>query len=53
MYTTVLTVLIASAIGIVFAAVVAKLIIDRKHGKHVCSCGGNCASCGICHTDKK
>lgn len=48
----VLTVIIASVIGIAFAAVLAKMIIDKKHGKHSCSCGGNCASCGICCTDK-
>ncbi len=45
---TELTIIIASIIGLIFAAVVAKLIIDKKKGKHSCSCGGNCKTCGIC-----
>lgn len=39
------TVIIASVIGVLFAAVVVKMIIDKKKGKHSCSCGGNCGAC--------
>ncbi len=31
-----------------FAAVVIKLIRDKKRGKGGCSCGGNCSQCGAC-----
>lgn len=44
----ILTVIIASLIGLAFGGVVAKMIIDKRKGKHFCSCGGNCASCGMC-----
>jgi len=39
------TVIIASVILLAFAAVVVKLVIDKKRGKHSCSCGGSCATC--------
>lgn len=50
------TVIVASIIGVLFAAVVIKGIIDKKNGKHSCSCGGNCGACGACQykrEDKK
>ena len=40
-----LTALIATPIGAAFIAVITKMIIDKKNGKHVCSCGGNCSVC--------
>ena len=46
----ILTVILASLIGLAFGGVVAKMIIDKKRGKHFCFCGGNCSSCGICST---
>ena len=45
------TVVIASVIGVLFAVVVIKGIIDKKKGKHSCSCGGNCGACGCCSTN--
>jgi hypothetical protein len=42
------TVIVASVIGVLLAAVVIKGIIDKKRGKHSCSCGGNCGACGAC-----
>lgn len=40
------TVIVASVIGALFLAVLIKGIIDKKKGKHSCSCGGNCGACG-------
>ncbi len=48
MNSTGLTIIIASIIGFIFVAIVVKIIIDKKKGKHSCSCGGNCQVCGIC-----
>ncbi len=31
-----------------FAAVVIKLVRDKKRGKGGCSCGGDCSHCGAC-----
>ena len=44
---TILTILIASVIAALFAAVVVVMIINKKKGKHSCSCGGSCGSCPI------
>ena len=41
-----LTVIIALPIAAAFVAVIAKMIIDKRNGKHSCSCGGNCSLCG-------
>lgn len=43
----ILTVAIALLIGGAFAAVVVKMIIDKKKGKHSCSCGGSCGACPV------
>lgn len=47
---TIITVIIACAIAILFIAVVANEIIKKKKGKPSCSCGGNCGACGLCHS---
>ena len=44
---TILTILIASVIAALFVAVVVVMIINKKNGKHSCSCGGSCSSCPI------
>ena len=44
-----LTILIAVPVAIAFIATVVKMAIDKKRGKHTCSCGGNCSMChGAC-----
>ncbi|MBE6600555.1 MAG: FeoB-associated Cys-rich membrane protein [Ruminococcaceae bacterium] len=40
-----ISILIIAVIAAAFAAVVARLIINKKKGKHICSCGGSCGSC--------
>ncbi len=48
------TILIGALVAIVFVAIVARGIYNRKHGKGGCSCGcGDCPSKGMCHPDKK
>ncbi len=55
MKTIILTVAISLLIGGALAAVIVKMIIDKKKGKHSCSCGGNCGACPVgcsCDTAK-
>ena len=47
MRTILLTIGIATVIAAAFAAVVVKMIIDKKKGKHSCSCGGSCGACPV------
>ena len=42
------TILVASVIAVIFAAIVITGIRNKQKGKHSCSCGGNCGACGIC-----
>ena len=45
------TIIIASVIGVIFALIVAKEIINKKKGKSSCSCGcGGCAFKDSCHS---
>jgi hypothetical protein len=32
----------------VFGTIVGRGIYNHKHGKHGCSCGGDCGSCRAC-----
>ena len=41
----ILTAVIASVIAALFALGVEIMIINKKKGKHSCSCGGNCGAC--------
>ena len=41
------TIIIASVISLVFVAIVANGIRNRKKGKRSCSCSGGCGSCGM------
>ena len=43
----ILTAIIASVIGALFLAVVVVMIINKKKGKHSCSCGGSCGACPV------
>ena len=46
------TIIIATAIGAIFALIVAKEIINKKKGKTSCSCGcGGCAFKDQCHSN--
>ena len=45
---TILTLIISGIIALLFAAVVIGIIKKRRRGEHICSCGGNCAACGLC-----
>ena len=47
------TIIIAAVIGVIFVAIVVKGIINKKNGKHSCSCGGNCGACGMCSSCDK
>lgn len=50
---TIITAVIVAAIVVL---IICREIINRKKGKHSCSCGGSCQGCGmgdICHTNKK
>lgn len=31
------------------AAIIVKMVRDRRAGKGVCSCGGDCSKCRGCH----
>ena len=46
---TLITIIIAAVIAILFIAVITNEIIKKKNGKSSCSCGGNCGACGLCH----
>ena len=48
------TILITVVLVTILAAIVVKLVRDKRKGKS--SCGGNCAHCalgGYCHGDKR
>ena len=48
------TLLIASLIAALFLTIVITDFRNRKKGKHSCSCGGSCDSCGgMCHIQKQ
>ena len=47
------TIIITALIAVIFLAIVITEIRNRKKGKHSCSCGGSCGSCGMdcsCHS---
>lgn len=49
------TIIITTLIAIVFVLIVLNGIRNKKRGKHSCSCGGRCGSCGmsgLCHGNK-
>ena len=46
------TIIVALAVFGIVAAIVIKMIADKRDGKHSCSCGCGCESCalsGKCH----
>jgi len=44
------TAIIGLLVLALFTAVLVKLVRDKKNGKGGCSCGGDCAGCGACHS---
>ena len=48
------TIIVALIVAVLFAAVIVKMIKDKKAGKS--TCGGSCESCGMsgaCHGNQK
>ncbi len=43
------TAIVGGVLLLVVGAVVYSMIRDRKKGKSVCSCGGDCSHCKGCH----
>lgn len=43
------TILFATLVAVVFIAIIAGAIRNKKAGKSSCSCGGSCGSCGHCN----
>ena len=44
------TVCVAVVVFAVLAAVVCRIVINKRRGKSMCSCGNSCAHCGgSCH----
>lgn len=44
------TIIISLVLLAAVCLIVRKLVKDKRSGKGGCSCGGNCASCGVCHS---
>lgn len=48
------TILVCMALAGIVAAIVAKLIRDKKNGRTSCGCGcANCAMAGSCHAKSR
>ena len=48
------TIIVGAIVFAVFIAIIVRGVINRKNGKHGCSCG--CHSCGmsdVCRSDKE
>lgn len=41
--------IVGGVVALVVAAIVWKMIRDRRAGKSSCSCGGDCSKCHGCH----
>lgn len=44
------TIIISLVLLAAVCLIVRKLVKDKRSGKGGCSCGGSCASCGVCHS---
>ena len=42
------TILVSGVLLVIVAAIVRGFVKDKKQGKSVCGCGGNCAHCSKC-----
>ncbi len=46
--------IVGGILALLVAALVWKMIRDRRAGRGACSCGGDCSACGACaHRDKR
>ena len=46
--------IVGGVLTLIVAAVVVKMIRDKRAGRGACSCGGDCGTCGCCaHDDQK
>lgn len=46
--------IVGGVVLLIAAAIITKMIKDKKEGKGGCSCGGDCGCChGACHRDKE
>ena len=43
------TIIVGGILAAIVAAVIWKMIQDKKNGKSGCSCGGDCSCCKGCH----
>lgn len=41
--------IIGGMLLLVVAAIIVKMVRDRRAGKGACSCGGDCSKCRGCH----
>lgn len=41
--------IVGGVLALIVAAVIVKMIRDKKAGKGGCSCGGDCSKCHGCH----
>ena len=39
--------IVLAVIAVILVAIIVNSIINRKKGKHSCSCGGSCEACGL------
>lgn len=46
------TIMVGLVVFIPFAVIIKHGIQNLRKGKSVCSCGGSCDSCGLCHKNK-
>ena len=44
------TIVISLVLLAAVCLIVRKLVKDKRSGKGGCSCGGNCAGCGVCQS---
>ncbi len=42
------SIIVGSIVLAIVALIIVKGVRDKRAGKHSCSCGGDCASCGCC-----
>ncbi|HIS92033.1 MAG TPA: FeoB-associated Cys-rich membrane protein [Candidatus Alectryocaccomicrobium excrementavium] len=41
--------IVGGVVALIVAAIVIKMVRDKKAGKGSCSCGGDCGQCHKCH----
>jgi predicted ABC-type sugar transport system permease subunit len=42
------TIVILALLVVAVGLIIYYFIRKKKRGEHICSCGGNCAACGLC-----